>query len=208
MQVKNLLMRSFHSLGLAILPVIGIYAGDVDKINFSDMLLPVIISLLVVVLSLFVLNSLTKNLERSSLAVSIVYFSLVFYGPIASKIIGNTVHGWVASNCLFAMLWLGFWLFEAYVIAFKVKSPEMFRAFGNVFITVFLLILSGQALGYHLFVKSRADLVVLNKDIEPIEAKITDKPDIYYIVLDSYPSNEILKELYGYDNSEFTDFLE
>lgn len=84
----------------------------------------------------------------------------------------------------------------------------MFRAFGNVFITVFLLILSGQALGYHLFVKSRADLVVLNKDIEPIEAKITDKPDIYYIVLDSYPSNEILKELYGYDNSEFTDFLE
>jgi hypothetical protein len=34
------------------------------------------------------------------------------------------------------------------------------------------------------------------------------KPDIYYIVLDSYPRADILKELFHYDNSNFIDYLE
>lgn len=208
MQIKRVLSRSFHSLGLAVLPVVGIFTSDVDKIVFSDVLLPLSICLLIVVLALSALTYLTKNLERSSLAVSIVYFSLFFYGPIASQIFGTTVQGWVSPNSLFLIFWLGFWIFEAYVIAFKIKSPEIFRVFGNVFIAVLLLILSGQALSYHLFTKHRADLIVINSDIKPLEVKVADKPDIYYIVLDSYPSNEILKELYGFDNSEFTNFLE
>jgi hypothetical protein len=32
-------------------------------------------------------------------------------------------------------------------------------------------------------------------------------PDIYYIVLDGYAREDILKELYGFDNSEFLNFL-
>lgn len=32
-------------------------------------------------------------------------------------------------------------------------------------------------------------------------------PNIYYIVVDAYANNSILKEVYGYDNSEFLNFL-
>ncbi len=34
------------------------------------------------------------------------------------------------------------------------------------------------------------------------------KPDIYYIILDSYPREDILKELFQYDNSNFINYLE
>jgi len=34
-----------------------------------------------------------------------------------------------------------------------------------------------------------------------------NKPDIYYIVLDRYNNNTVLKKQFGYDNSDFTDFL-
>lgn len=33
------------------------------------------------------------------------------------------------------------------------------------------------------------------------------KPDIYYLVLDAYTSASVLKELYGFDNTEFLEFL-
>jgi len=35
----------------------------------------------------------------------------------------------------------------------------------------------------------------------------TTRPDIYYIILDGYARADILAEMYGYDNSEFIDFL-
>lgn len=36
----------------------------------------------------------------------------------------------------------------------------------------------------------------------------TTRPDIYYIILDAYASNEVLKNIFSYDNIEFTRFLE
>lgn len=32
-------------------------------------------------------------------------------------------------------------------------------------------------------------------------------PDVYYIILDSYARGDVLKEIFGYDNQEFMDFL-
>ena len=34
-----------------------------------------------------------------------------------------------------------------------------------------------------------------------------DKPDIYYIVLDRYTNNDVMKSQFGYDNSDFLQFL-
>ena len=39
------------------------------------------------------------------------------------------------------------------------------------------------------------------------QESIGDYPDIYYIIPDSYARSDILQEVYGYDNSEFMEFL-
>jgi hypothetical protein len=52
------------------------------------------------------------------------------------------------------------------------------------------------------------NVVVLDR---PSARKVTNDaahPDIYYIILDAYPSNRYLLQQYGYDNSAFTDALE
>ncbi|MFC1504868.1 sulfatase-like hydrolase/transferase, partial [Spirochaetota bacterium] len=48
------------------------------------------------------------------------------------------------------------------------------------------------------------------KDEEGIKTNkmITEKPDIYYIILDGYGRNDILKKYYGYDNTEFIKSLQ
>ncbi len=207
MQIPKLFARCFHSLGLAVLPVLGMYANDVDKFIFSEIFLPMFTYLAFVIASLAVLTLLTRDLERSSLAVSIMFFALVFYAPVASGIVGEVVYGWTAPNCLFAALWLAFWIAEAYVISFKFKYPKVLRVFGNAFMAVLLFLIMSQAARYNFVMKPGADLKVVNDDIVAFENKPEELPDIYYIVLDSYPSDSVLKELYDFDNSEFTSFL-
>lgn len=46
-----------------------------------------------------------------------------------------------------------------------------------------------------------------NYSLENIGVPAT-KPDIYYIVLDGYPRSDILRELYGYDNTPFVTYLQ
>jgi hypothetical protein len=40
-----------------------------------------------------------------------------------------------------------------------------------------------------------------------VNAPDNDRPDIYYIVLDTYGRSDVVRNLYGYDNHEFTDWL-
>ena len=37
--------------------------------------------------------------------------------------------------------------------------------------------------------------------------ELDTKPSVYYLVMDAYGRNDVLDELYGFDNSEFTDWL-
>src|SRR5207244_7041298 len=40
------------------------------------------------------------------------------------------------------------------------------------------------------------------------ETQENNKPDIYYIILDGYGRQDVLKDLYGFDNSDFIQFLQ
>lgn len=45
---------------------------------------------------------------------------------------------------------------------------------------------------------------------EPSKSELVvskSSPDIYYVVLDAYSRTDVLEELFGFDNSEFTDYL-
>ncbi len=51
-----------------------------------------------------------------------------------------------------------------------------------------------------------------NKGLQDIQAapaagRSVDHPDIYYIILDSYPAAGTLRESYGFDNQDFLDYL-
>lgn len=43
--------------------------------------------------------------------------------------------------------------------------------------------------------------------VPPLEEDSPDRPDIYYIILDAYCRQDVLQNVYNYDNSEFLDFL-
>ncbi|EKD81945.1 MAG: hypothetical protein ACD_39C01555G0002 [uncultured bacterium] len=207
MQIKNGFVGCFHSLGLAVLPILGIFAENVDKFVASELVLPVFLSLSSVILGLIVFTKLTGDLERASLAVSTIFFATVYYGPLASTFVGDAGFGWPSPNGWFAAVWLLFWGIEAYLFAYKVKNTAALRSFANVFVAVLLFFVVSRVLNYHLLMKPTAEVLVLNSDLRFDAKKPAELPDIYYIILDSYAGNDVLQDLYGFDNSEFAGFL-
>ena len=56
-----------------------------------------------------------------------------------------------------------------------------------------------------IFPSSTQDQKLIQKNIDNINNKL---PDVYYIILDEYGSNNALKKFFGYDNNKFISFLE
>ncbi len=54
-------------------------------------------------------------------------------------------------------------------------------------------------------IASRSDPMSL---VVPLAGPSGPRPDIYYIILDGYPRADILKEYFGYDNSDFIEYLQ
>ena len=50
--------------------------------------------------------------------------------------------------------------------------------------------------------------VVNSRKIVEIDQNTAEKPDIYYIILDGYGREDLLRHLYSFDNSEFIEYLE
>jgi hypothetical protein len=57
------------------------------------------------------------------------------------------------------------------------------------------------------FIQERNCRAVKHNETLRTSGPVTVKPDIYYIIIDSYVADRTLKEAYDYDNHDFTDFL-
>ncbi len=80
--------------------------------------------------------------------------------------------------------------------------------FLNIF-TIILLLFPIKNIAFNLLYKFNLDETasIEIKNISTEKAKKA-KPDIYYIILDAYPREDILKSFYDFDNADFINFLE
>ena len=106
-----------------------------------------------------------------------------------------------------AVFWC-FLLFAGVVIS-KIRIKNLFKIF--VFISMVLFLFN--AFEVTVFVKDSLQNIfyVKTKEAKPLPlktAKSEKQPDVYIILLDAYPSNDVLKRDFNFDNSAFINTLE
>ena len=106
-----------------------------------------------------------------------------------------------------AVFWC-FLLFAGVVIS-KIRIKNLFKIF--VFISMVLFLFN--AFEITVFVKDSLQNIfyVKTKEAKPLPlktAKSEKQPDVYIILLDAYPSNDVLKRDFNFDNSAFINTLE
>lgn len=186
-----------HPYLFAIFPVLFIFAYNEGQVGIGELFAPIAI----IVISAFILslisNFFIKNHLKSAIVVSIFFILFFSYWHIGS------------------MLRIKMSIVLVFLSGFFILIVILIRRVNNTLYTV-TRILNSIAI---FIVAMQVTRIIWDISTEPrplfIEAKpqaigvkkYAILPDIYYIILDAYARGDTLKDVYGYDNSDFYRFL-
>ncbi len=194
---------------LAIFPILSLALENIEFIRFSSILRSLFISIVVVLIFYFILYLILKNQNKSAILSGLLIFLCLSYGNAYiyfENLVGeNFRHLYLIG--FFAILYL---LIAVLVINRVNNARELNRAilYGGLAIVVYLLISIGSY-EYKVF-KSEENSKILGEPLTADLENINDSnlPDIYLILLDGHTRSDILKNVYGFDNSDFINQLE
>ena len=206
-------MKKFviHPILFAIFPIVFLFSHNVEQCSFSETLLPSAIvlgfTLLLVLLSRLILG----DSEKAGIIASIFLVLFFSYGHVFDMIEGWQIGIFLIGRHRYLMLtWGMLFTCGAYFVIRTRRDLHDFTSILNI-VAFSLVAISLFNIGVWEF-KTRGAWED-SRSTEDRETNIIDLGstatlrDIYYIVLDGYASASTLKEIYDYDNHEFTDYL-
>lgn len=196
--------RFLYALLITLYPVLFLYAENIDQVKFIDALIPTAIALACVSAMIAIFYLIGKNLTKSALLASACAFMFYSYGLFQS-LINNLAGRQTFSNGSIAFAW-GLIFVLAAIVIIKEKEPgDNLIGFLNVVTMALIIMPCYKIITFHAFpnrveMKFEKTSMLSNQSTAP-------KPDIYHIILDGYGRNDVLQEIYGFDNRPFTDSL-
>jgi len=202
-----------HPFLFAMFPLLFLFSHNQEQTLFSEIVLPAAVILTVTFLLVISLKFIFKDKERAGLVVSLFLFLFFSYGHFCSLVKG--VHFYIGSfsvgyNKIF---FLPYCFLLVLCLRFIIKTKRKLHNVTNILnITLFSLMLVLLInIGVYTFKLEGAKRAVVKAGGQ--ESSIIDSEtsgvlrDIYYIIPDSYVAFSTLKDVYGYDNQEFIDYL-
>ena len=187
-----------HPFLLSVFPVFSLYSSNISQLDISVVFVPSFVCLLLSTCLFFLLFVLLKNAEKAGLIVSTFVFLFFSFGHAQPYVI------------FIFFLWPSLFVFiSLFLITTNFNLTHLSRVLNAMSIS--LILFSLFSIGGNSYHKVRFDTPVENAGA-PIESFSvpTDSfplPNIYLIVVDAYARNDILSQVYDFDNSNFTDFL-
>ena len=206
---KPSLLQHFplHPFLFAIYPILALLAFNIFEVDLSSGFRPVTVALVVVGFLALISRQMHRDWRRAALSLTIVLILFYSYGHIYILLKGVNVDGfYLFRHRTLIPIWVG----GGFLILWKVlRRPINLAGATYVFnvVGLFLLILPSFQLISH-FLQSRVSQVQAAQNTQTLDLKVgTEPPDIYYIILDGYGRADVLKNEYGYDNSDFLNTL-
>ena len=195
----------FAPLLLSIQPVLHLFSINVAELSFSEILRPLLVSLLFGLIVFGVTFLFFRDWRRASLVASLFLVLFFLFGDAAVWISESFALGPARSNLLTLALVTVVMLIWSWIVQKQIRDVASVNLYFNLLAILFFLntgVRMGSYLlenGLSLAPKQPAQAVVA----EPTEGR----PDVYYIVLDGYGRQDILQTLYEFDNSGFLNDL-
>lgn len=196
-----------YPLLAAIFPIISLYSANVGKVVFTDIGIPLLLATLVTAALYTVLRSFLRDPHRRALEMFVLIVLFYSYGfgvdhlrrAITSGGIRLVGTGVAAFSLLLAFGMLTRWLR---------KSGPSLSALTRVLNTC-----TGLAVAIAICTAAYAGLTLPQQAPRAPVPGLTPPetaealPNIYYVIVDGYGREDVLRNLYDHDNSEFVGFL-
>jgi hypothetical protein len=203
---------NIYPLFFAVYSILFLYEKNINFIRPVELLLPAILILSTLLVIQFVLSRILKNANRGSL-ISLLSILLFFTFGHFYEFIDQYefVMPFKGATLILAVLYI---LFFALLISLIARAGKdlAFIKMPLIIVTLLLLLFTSAQIARH---KSSIlkDTNRVSGDRSGKEAaqnrlkSSADLPDIYYFILDGYTGFGVLKNVFGFDNSDFYQFL-
>jgi len=199
--VKNLLAVA----GAAIFPILFIYSHNPGYLQFGDVYLSGLLLIVFFILVWLITWLIVKDQDRAMLTTffSTLYFFSYDFITVKSRIFQADVREFILTASFFVFLLI-------YIFVFYFPTVWLKKIKSVVFIMLIFLMVTNfwwiAAANFNIGRIEQTSIAAAPLDIVKCR-ETTVKPDIYYLVLDAYAREDILKKYYDIDNSGFTAFL-
>jgi len=211
-----------HSFLFPVSQLFFIYSYNVNKIQLFNIILPLLTVGILFWGTRKVLDTFILEKYCNAVYLSMISLLLLNYGRIYDAVpvlkVGSTVVGknkWLLVVCVMVLLALTVGVYRSRYIR---DNAESFNSFLNVS-CIMMFLASISTAGYHgyLWYQNPDDVSPRveeqnNGNLVPLPVGNTSasgtKPNIIFVIFDSYARNDVLQRYYGLDNSEITKYLE
>lgn len=187
--------------------------------NFIDtpigiFLRTILVSILLFILFLFLFSIFFKDQRKLIVFTSLIFILFYLYGAIYDKL--ADAESFLGHHKALALLYLVL-IISLFFLIKKIKVSKNALLVIKIIAIGFFLIqvyqLTPKIIARIQESKTNTTVVAVDdqftRDIQPVS--VTEQhgtPDVYYILLDTYARNDLIKRDFAYDNSEFTNSLE
>jgi len=202
--------KPWHTALLAVFPILSLYAANIQYVQISDIWAPIAISLLSIFAFFSLFKLLFKSWIKAGLLASLMSIMFFNYGLYQTSMHGSSIpfypkniqfdHNFYKWSCLLLLVIVVWRLIKTTKPLVKLNSLL------NLFAIV-LVSMSTFNISSFYFQRGQAEDVVEVENATGDEEIDPNRPNIYYLIMDAYTRQDILKDYFDFDNSEFLDFL-
>jgi len=208
---KTLENLPFHPLLFSAYPVLALLALNIDQIGITATIRTLIIVCTLAISMVLLLNLIIKNWHRTAMLVSLFTTLFFSYGHLYHYLESHVVLGLnLGHHRLLIAIWLFLGVLGVWAIFKKIKQPQRITQGLNIISIVLVSMPIFMMLTYT--IRSKTTQIeqskVVVRDSEISLQSSSEMPDIYYIILDAYAREDVLKDNLGFDNSAFITELE
>jgi len=203
-----------HPFLFALFPILALYAFNITQVPTRQIFVPLGTVILLTLLLWATLNLIFKEKRKSGLLVFLILFLFFSYGHFQKGLTATGLE--IGRHRYLVPFWILLFVLMTYLIVKTKSNLHNHTLILNV-ITAFLVISPLiQIVPFQLKRWSAKEELVaarnsISFDLEVPESTLgsppVETPDIYYFIFDRYANSNVLKQSFGYDNSDFTNYL-
>ena len=207
--MKNLQELILHPFLFALYPAVFLLVFNLHYLEWFSALRALILLLITSSLVFLFILFITKDYSRSALVTSVIFFFFFFYGHVRSILLKIDQSGFsITDHKILMPIWFGLMIFTIWWILKKLRQPSDLNVFLNIASFSLLTFVIVQGIFFQVVNTDNLSSLGIKSFADQLHPPPTEqRPDIYYIILDGYPSSRILRENYGINNQDFLEEL-
>ena len=218
--IKNIELRKafsqpwyFHPILFGIYPIIALLAANISQMRPEAAIRSFLISLALAVVVYWLAILVFRNKTTAAVFSTFIFLLFYSYGHIYQLIEGKIIGGMdIGRHRYLGVLWIIILVAGVWFINRKAKNAETFNQLLNAVSVVLIIFPIFQITSFEIkaagvFTGAGAAKASAISTATGATLDAASLPDVYYIILDGYSRDDILKELYNYDNTEFINNL-